>query len=132
VGHDDARADLEHRQVAAAERRAGIGRRDQRAHPCHERLGGLRCRLRVARVLRLVDRRDELGQRPQPRQAVALRCDLQKLGAGETAAVALQVDALGLEQPAMQIEQVRTQCGENVGDARSVTVLTRSARSSAR
>ena len=110
----------------------GIGRHDQRAHPCHERLEGLCGRLRVLCVLRLVDRRDELGQRPQPRQAVALRCDLQKLGAGETAAVALQVDALGLEQPAMQIEQVRTQCGENVGDARSVTVLTRSARSSAR
>ena len=117
MGHDDRGAHLEHRQVAAPERRAGIGWRHERTHAGHERLGGLSCGLRVVRIQGVVDRDDELGERPQPLQPEALRGDLQELGVGEPAAVALEVDPLGCEQLPVQVEQVRTQCGKVIGDA---------------
>ena len=120
MGHDDARAHLEHRQVAASERRARVGRRHQRAHLRDQRLGGRRRRFPVVRVERLVDRHDELGQGPQPREPEALRGDLEELGAGEPAAVSLEVDALGLEQPAVQVEQRRAQRGKIGGHDRIV------------
>ena len=116
MGHDHGGAHLEHRQVAAPERRAVVRRRNQRPHPCDQRLGRLR-RLLNAGVQRLVDRDDQLGQRAQPREPEALRGDLQELGAGEPAAVALEVDPLGCEQLPVQVEQVRTQCGKVIGDA---------------
>ncbi|HKV69316.1 MAG TPA: hypothetical protein VJN72_14590 [Gaiellales bacterium] len=122
MGHHDGRADLEHCQVAAPERRAVIRRRHQAAHACHERLRGPGGLLRVVRVQRLVDRDDELGQRAQPREPEALRGDLQELGAAQPSAVPLEVDALGLEQLPVQVEQERAQCGEIVGDARIVAV----------
>ncbi|HEY7017403.1 MAG TPA: hypothetical protein VH297_02960 [Gaiellaceae bacterium] len=132
MGHHDRWAHLEHRQVAAPERRAAIGRRDQRAHACHQRLGGVRGRLRVVRVQGLVDRGDQLRERAQPGEAEALRGDLQELGAREAAAVALEVDPLGLEQLSVQVEQERAQGGEILGDARIVAVSGRRPRTAGR
>jgi hypothetical protein len=118
VRHDDRGAHLQHRQVAAPERRALVRRRHQLPHPRDERLRrpGL---LLVLRLERLVDRDDELGQGPQPREPEAPRGDLQELGPGQAAAVALEVDALGLEQLPVQIEQGSAECGQVV-DVRSV------------
>jgi hypothetical protein len=104
VGHHDRRAHLEHREVAAPERGAGVRRRHQRPHPLDERLRRLLL-LVVTGVQGGVDRDDDLGQWPQPREPEALRGDLQELRPGEAAAVPLEVDPLGLEQLPVQVEQ---------------------------
>jgi hypothetical protein len=84
---------LERSQVAGAEGRVRVGRREEL--PGTGDRGVLHGLVPVG--ARLVERRDQLGELLQPAETQIVGGRLEQLGRGEAAAEALGLDALGLE-----------------------------------